>query len=58
MTIKLICAWCQLVLQEGYEPPSHGICPECQRRVFKETDQRAERSAKCKELNAKDVIAD
>lgn len=26
---KVVCAWCQLVLKEGIEPVSHGICPKC-----------------------------
>ncbi|MEI8233812.1 MAG: hypothetical protein WCH57_03905 [Verrucomicrobiota bacterium] len=32
--MKLICAWCKKVIRDGPEEPiSHGICPECARRV-------------------------
>lgn len=34
--IKLICAWCQRLLRDGTLPASHGICPDCQRVVFKD----------------------
>lgn len=34
--IKLICAWCQRLLRNGTLPASHGICPDCQRVVFKD----------------------
>lgn len=27
--MRIICSWCQRVLQEGTEPTSHGICDEC-----------------------------
>jgi len=26
---KIICAWCNTVLQEGTLPVSHSICPHC-----------------------------
>lgn len=35
-TIKLICAWCQRLLRDGTVPASHGICPDCQKVVFKD----------------------
>lgn len=32
--MKLVCAWCQKVIREGPgKTVSHGICPECARRV-------------------------
>ena len=34
--MKVICAWCGKVLQEGDEPISHGICPECKEKLLKE----------------------
>lgn len=34
--IKLICAWCQRLLRDGTLPASHGICPDCQKVVFKD----------------------
>lgn len=27
--MKLICAWCKVVLRDGTEPASHGICTLC-----------------------------
>ncbi len=27
--MKIICAWCRKVMQEGTLPASHGICDEC-----------------------------
>jgi len=30
--MKIICAWCKKIIEEGKEPDeesSHGICPEC-----------------------------
>jgi hypothetical protein len=27
--IKVVCAWCRAVLNDGEEPPSHGICASC-----------------------------
>jgi hypothetical protein len=37
--MKLICAWCKKVIRDGPEnPPSHGICPECARRVTTRND--------------------
>ena len=30
---KRICAWCGLVLAEGREPISHGICKDCKREM-------------------------
>lgn len=34
--LKLICAWCQRVMRNGTLPASHGICPDCQKVVFKD----------------------
>ena len=37
--MKLICAWCQKVIRDGPEEPvSHGVCPECARRVARQND--------------------
>lgn len=30
--MKRICAWCQKILEDGTEPVTHGICPECFKR--------------------------
>lgn len=27
--IKIVCAWCGIVIAWGEDPVSHGICPEC-----------------------------
>ena len=32
--IKKICAWCNLIMQDGSEPASHGICPQCGKKVM------------------------
>ena len=29
---RVVCAWCDLVLVEGPQPTSHGICPACHKR--------------------------
>jgi len=36
MDIRVICAWCHVVLHEGDapEPVSHGICAACEDRVW------------------------
>jgi uncharacterized CHY-type Zn-finger protein len=26
---RVICAWCEVVLEDGIEPMSHGMCPSC-----------------------------
>ena len=28
-TNRIVCAWCEKVMQEGPEPTTHGICPDC-----------------------------
>ena len=35
-TLRLVCAWCQLVLREGTPSAriSHGICAACERRLL------------------------
>ena len=30
--MRKICAWCRVVLEEGPEPVSHGLCGPCLRR--------------------------
>jgi len=32
--MKKVCSWCGLVLEDGPEPITHGICPECEDRVL------------------------
>lgn len=27
--MKIVCAWCNALIQEGDEPISHGMCPQC-----------------------------
>ena len=29
VTNRVVCAWCGLLLQDGEEPISHGICEPC-----------------------------
>ena len=33
---RRICAWCGLVMQQGKEPASHGICRDCVDLIFDE----------------------
>lgn len=33
--LRVECSWCGLTMQEGLEPVSHGICPDCARDHFK-----------------------
>lgn len=35
---KVICAWCQRVLHDGTVPPTHSICPSCQRAVLAQAE--------------------
>lgn len=35
-TYRRICAWCGLVMQQGMEPVSHGICRDCADFFFDE----------------------
>lgn len=34
--IKVICAWCRVVLRDGNLPISHGICPTCSAKLAAE----------------------
>jgi len=37
--IRLVCAWCKLVMRMELEQPveiSHGICPECYKKTFQD----------------------
>jgi predicted nucleic acid-binding Zn-ribbon protein len=36
---KGICAWCNRTFREGKEPAKHGICAECERKLFEEIEQ-------------------
>lgn len=27
--MKLLCAWCGVLMRDGTEPVSHGCCPKC-----------------------------
>ena len=44
MTIKRVCAWHKtyfgedLVMEDGDDPPTHGMCAECFKMLMKETD--------------------
>ena len=31
MDMRVVCAWCGTTIVAGRSPPSHGICPECER---------------------------
>ena len=42
--MKTVCAWCGLVLKDGTEPVSHGICVKCNAMFFK-TDETEEKTA-------------
>ena len=34
MSAKVVCAWCGLVLKDGTEPISHGICETCSQHLL------------------------
>ena len=34
--LRVECAWCRRVLRDGPEPVSHGICPECRDKIYKD----------------------
>ena len=34
--LKVVCAWCKRVIQEGTGQITHGICPECLAQQRKE----------------------
>lgn len=29
---KVICGWCEVVMSDGFEPATHGICDDCKRK--------------------------
>lgn len=35
-TLKAVCGWCGLLIRDGREPVSHGLCVECLERELKE----------------------
>lgn len=32
LPLKLVCAWCGLVIRKGVGPVSHGMCSACQKQ--------------------------
>ena len=45
--MMIICAWCNAVMTEGEEPPSHGICDECMALHFGDLRDDCENNAEC-----------
>lgn len=37
--MKVVCAWCGVVLAEGDEPVSHGLCQPCKANLEGEIDE-------------------
>ena len=37
--MRVECGWCGLVLQDGYEPTSHGICESCKEKLLAEAKE-------------------
>jgi hypothetical protein len=36
-TLRVVCAWCQVLMKDGPpEPVSHGICPECEKKLLED----------------------
>ena len=31
-SLRRVCAWCGLIIADGPEPASHGICPKCEKK--------------------------
>lgn len=42
--MKTVCAWCNVVMKDGAEPVSHGICATCEAMFFP-TDETEEQTA-------------
>lgn len=38
--LKLVCSWCDVVIREGAEPESHGICPACADKMREDHDMK------------------
>lgn len=36
-----ICSWCDVVIEEGTRPATHGICVACQAQAHEELEKRA-----------------
>lgn len=34
--VRVVCSWCSVVIREGSEPVSHGLCPSCLAKHFPE----------------------
>jgi hypothetical protein len=43
---RVICAWCQTILQDGDGPTSHGICKKCAERLLAELKAWTNRQAR------------
>jgi len=43
--IKKICAWCNLVMQGGTEPATHGICPPCGKKMMESYEKSSLRAS-------------
>ena len=52
--MKIICAWCKALMQDGPEYPiSHGMCPECV-VVMTASCEHAERCKSCHRIEGHD----
>lgn len=40
--IRVVCAWCDIVIKDGEEPASHGICARCRAIYFPKTGRDLE----------------
>lgn len=38
LDLKIVCGWCSIVIKNGIEPVSHGICAHCSKQYFGEMD--------------------
>lgn len=38
MTARVVCAWCEFVIEPGCDPASHGACVPCQRKLVAQLD--------------------
>jgi hypothetical protein len=36
--LRLVCAWCRVIVREGAEPASHGMCDGCRAKLHAELD--------------------
>ncbi len=41
--MKIVCAWCERILEDGPPPVSHGMCTSCYARQMNEVRKMRER---------------